>query len=191
MPSFDRGFKTWAERTALSLRKDLDLAPTAPLPPDVLAAHLEVTLWTPNDIVGFPDECKTQLLETDKAGWSAITLSNGSKDTVIYNPSHTKGRISSDIMHELSHLVSGHEPSRIVVSADGDAVLRSYDQKQEDEASWLGACLLLPREALLHIKLGALTSDRVCALYSVSPQLLQYRINVTGVKYQVGRLHNR
>lgn len=191
MSSFDRGFKTWAERTAVSLRKDLGLESTAPLSPQNLASYLEVNLWTPNDVVGLPKECLAQLLEIDSAGWSAVTLSSGEKDTVIYNPSHSAARISNDIMHELSHLVVGHEPSRIVVSADGDVVLRSYDQKQEDEASWLGACLLLPREALLHIKLGSLSSDKACSLYSVSPQLLGYRINVTGVNYQVGRLKRK
>jgi len=52
-------------------------------------------------------------------------------------------------MHELAHLIIGHEPARVVVSPDMILAVRTYDQGQEEEAAWLSGCLLLPRPALL------------------------------------------
>lgn len=49
---FERGFKTWAENTSLSIRSRLGLGATDPLPTDVLAKHLGVRLWTLDDLPG-------------------------------------------------------------------------------------------------------------------------------------------
>ncbi|NNN07162.1 MAG: ImmA/IrrE family metallo-endopeptidase [Elusimicrobia bacterium] len=186
MATFDRGFKTWAERTATSLRRELGLSPDAPLPHQKLADYLEIQVIEPKGISGMTDELLRQLLETDSAGWSGTTFTLGGKHTVIYNPSHSSGRQSSDITHEFSHIIIGHEPSKLILSADGEMVMRSHDQKQEDEASWLAGCILLPREALLHVaRAGQL--DSACQKYSVSKELLQFRLRVTGVHYQIGR----
>jgi len=38
------------------------------------------------------------------------------------------------------------------MSHDGNLVMRSYNQEQEEEANWLAWALLLPREALLSLK---------------------------------------
>ena len=188
MSTFDRGFKTWAERTAISLRRELGLSPEAPLPHQKLSDYLEIKVITPNDIPGMTDELIRQLLETDKAGWSGTSFTLSGKHTVIYNPSHSIGRQSSDISHEFSHIIIGHEPSKMILSADGEMVMRSHDQKQEDEASWLGGCILLPREALLHIsRTGQI--ETACEKYSVSKELLQYRLRATGVHYQIRRSH--
>lgn len=65
---------------------------------------------------------------------------------------HRNGRLASDIMHELAHLIIGHEPARVDVTEDGLLILNTFSQKQEDEAKWLSGCLLLPRPALLAIR---------------------------------------
>lgn len=186
MATFDRGFKTWAERTALSLRRELGLGPTDPLPHQQLAEYLEIKVITPKVIPGMTDELIEQLLVTDSAGWSGTTFTLAGKHTVIYNPSHSTGRQSSDINHEFSHIIIGHEPSKLILSADGDMVMRSHDPKQEAEANWLSGCILLPREALLHLaqtkQLGS-----VCEKYSVTKDLLEYRLQATGVRLQMRR----
>lgn len=184
MASFDRGFKAWAERIAVSVRKELDIAPYQALPPTSLANHLDIVLQTPNDIKGMNPSDLRQLLTIDKDGWSALTFSVGNNHTIIYNPAHSIARQSSDIMHELSHVLAGHEQSRMVVSHDGKLAMRSFDQKQEDEAAWLSSCLLLPRDALIYIKRKRLQDRRIQEEYQVSRQLLEYRLNVSGVNFQ-------
>ncbi|MFC1678643.1 ImmA/IrrE family metallo-endopeptidase [Elusimicrobiota bacterium] len=187
MAEFTRGFKSWAERTALRFRQDIGVEHHAPLLATSLAEHLGVVLLTPHDVLGLSKAHLRQLIKEDAGGWSAITLHLGEQDVVIYNPAHSARRISSDIMHELSHIVSEHKPAQAVLSADGKMLMRHYDPRQEREAAWLSGCLLLPREALLHIKEQRVSDSQVCQNYAVSSELLRWRVNVTGVAYQIKR----
>ena len=93
-------------------------------------------------------------------------------------------RQSSDIMHELSHILLIHEQSQVMVSPDNPFMIRSYNERLEEEASWLAGCLLLPRDALFHIRTNGLSDVTACDSYVVSRKLLTYRMNVTGVNRQ-------
>jgi hypothetical protein len=185
---FNRGFKAWAERSSLSIRRELGLAAHDPLSPERLAAYLDIELLTPSQIPGLPSECARQLLQVDPDGWSGTSFLMGDRAVIIYNPTHSLRRQASDKMHELAHFLIGHDPAEIVLSQDGKIVLRSYIEKQEDEANWLGGCLLLPREALLWIKQQAWDASTACKHFCVSEQLLRYRMNAGGVNLQVQRL---
>src|SRR5215470_8191961 len=131
MPTLDRGFKSFAERTAASLRKELGLPPYDPLEPIALARFLGVTLLEPRQIAGLPRDVIQQLLEVDPWGWSAVTLLFGDEVLVIYNPRKSTGRRASDIMHELAHVVLNHEPSTLILSQDGAVGMRTFNAKQE------------------------------------------------------------
>ena len=91
MATLERGFKAWAERMALAIRRELDLAAYDPLPPQVLVAHLGITLWTPYDVPGVPHEVIEQLLYADPWGWSGVSLQEGEAGIIIYNPENHKG----------------------------------------------------------------------------------------------------
>ena len=80
---------------------------------------------------------------------------------VIYNPEHSSGRQSNDIMHELAHLILDHKPTTVILSQDGSLVMRSFNQQQEEEADWLAGCLLLPRDALVHSVKAGLTAQQI------------------------------
>src|SRR5580698_6752207 len=147
--NFERGFKTWAERTSSNLRRDLGLSPHEPLSPKLLAEFLDVLLHTPRDVPNITQDVLDQLLVHDPWGWSAVSVFRSGQAVVIYNPRHSAGRQASDIMHELAHIILDHQPATIVMSQDGSFIMRSYNEKQENEANWLGWCLLLPRDALL------------------------------------------
>ena len=94
-------------------------------------------------------------------------------------------------MHELAHVIIGHTPSRVDVTEDGALILNTYDRQQEDEANWLAGSLLLPRDALMWIRKQGLDPPAAAREYGVSAQMLQYRLNVTGVDYQLGRGRTR
>lgn len=179
---FERGFKTWTERVALSLRNDLGLSPDDALDPRLLAQHLEARLATPYEIAGMSEANLKQLLEIDPWGWSAVSILEDESPLIIYNPRHSKARQASDIMHELAHLILDHKPATLIASPDGNFVMRSYNETQENEANWLAWALLLPRDVLMKCKKRALSSEQIAQSYGVSEKLVNYRLQITGVE---------
>ena len=192
MATFDRGFKSWAERTSGNIRRELDLSPHDPLDVFRLAEFLEVMACTPRDFPGLPSDVLNQLLDHDPWGWSAATLTrHDGKVLLIFNPRKSRGRMASDIAHELAHIILEHKPSTIIFSHDGSFAMRTYDQKQEDEANWLAWSLLLPREALLRTRRNALSVEQTAEMYGVTTQLVNYRLRMTGVSVQLERTRGR
>lgn len=190
MATLERGFKSWCERSALAIRAELAIETHAPLGVRQLAEHLGVRLLTPGDLPGLPSEILVQLTQNDPQGWSAVSYTVGDVTTVIYNGQNSKGRQSSDIVHELAHVILDHEPSQVILSVDGEIAMRSFDAKQEDEANWFGWTLLLPRPALMHCAAMKLTVSQVAETYEVSEQLVTFRRRLTGVDRQA-RVPNR
>ena len=181
-----RGFKTKSENLSSEIRKKLALEKSAPLPPESLAKYLGVYLLKPTEIEHLSEQSCLQLLVNDKRSWSAVTISYLGVDIITYNPTHSPRRYSSDIMHELSHIILGHKPSQIVIlTPDSQIALREYNQELEEEATWLAGCLLLPREALLLIRRSGISNESACHKYGVSDILLNFRMNMTGVNYQI------
>ncbi|MDQ3816578.1 MAG: ImmA/IrrE family metallo-endopeptidase [Acidobacteriota bacterium] len=175
---YARGFKSWCERVALQQRTELSLRPEDPLDPMALAGHLGVVVWTADQVPGLDPACLGVLIEKDPESWSAITLCTGAKDLIIVNPAHDGGRRASDIMHEIAHILIGHDPARVDVTEDGLLMLSSYDKQQEEEAKWLSGCLLLPREALLLIRRRRMDPETAARSYGVSGQMLTFRQRV-------------
>lgn len=192
MATFDRGFKTWAERTATNIRRELGLAPQDSLDVFKLAAFLDVAVLTPRDIPGLPSQVLNQLENQDRFGWHAVSvIVPGERTLLIYNPRKSAPRRASDIVHELAHIIQDHKPSTVILSQDGSLSMRTYDQKQEDEANWFGWSLLLPREALMSAMRQHKSIENIAASYGVSTQLVNYRLGVTGVSAQMARMRNR
>jgi len=88
-------------------------------------------------------------------------------------------------MHELAHIILGHELTSASLTEDGHFVPTTYDQDQEDEADWLAGTLLLPRLALLRIRRMGISDEQAIEEYSVSQQMLTWRFRMTGVDYQL------
>ena len=183
---FARGFKTFCEDLAVRVRSDLNLASVAPLPPQQLAESLRITLWTPDDVPGLATDLRERLLNQHSKSWSAFSLANGNRWLVLYNPSHSLARTASNLMHEIAHILLEHQPGKMVVTTSGLA-LRSFDRNQEDQASWLSGCLLLPRPALVHILKSRMSTSTACSSYNVSNDLLRFRMNATGASIQAKR----
>ena len=181
--AFARGFKTRCENIAESIRVDLDRAPSGPLPADELARYVGVELIVPADIPGM-SAGSLGMLEDESDDWSALTISGPAGTLVVSNPQNSAARHYSDLAHECAHLLLRHTPSTLMFAPDGTWTLLSYDEQQEEEAGWLGGCLLLPRPALLRIARSGLAQPEATARYGVSQQLLRYRMDVTGVRKQ-------
>ena len=179
----ERGFKTRCEEMSRSLRAEMGLSATDPLSPDQLASYLDVAVWSVADI-GLERNDLNQLIREDPDAWSAITVSASGREAIVVNPIHRGGRYSSDVMHELAHLLLGHQPSTVFFAADGDLALRGYDSSAEEEADWLAAALLLPREALVWARRQRASSQEICEHFGVSPRMVVFRTSVTGIDRQ-------
>ncbi len=183
---FERGFKTWSENTAVSIRHRLKLKDVDPLPPRQLAEDRKVLVWYPRDVPGLSAPAVRHLCSPVGDEWSAVTVCAGGQEVVVLNPSHSDARQASDLMHELAHLIRGHVPAQVVVLPEAGIGIRSYNDLEEAEANWLAGCLLLPRPALASCAARNLSTSAICDHYGVSGDLVKYRMNVTGVARQFG-----
>jgi len=186
MNTLERGFKSWAERTSMAFRRELGVSVDAALSPAQVAEYLGVDVWTPSQVPGITSVLLDQLLKVDPWGWSAAGIHIDGRGIVIYNPRHSRGRQVSDITHELAHFILDHQPARIILSADLDGMsMRSFNQKQEDEANCLAWTLLLPREALMRAKRRRATIEEIAEQFGVTKSLVTYRVNATGIEKQI------
>lgn len=183
----ERGFKSRCENMATGLRRELGLSNVDPLPPHDLSKHITVPLLSLADIPDLDPNDVNQLLTVDPDSWSAITVSVDGREAIITNSNHRGGRSSTDIMHELAHLLLGHEPSTMFYVSEEDIALRGFSKDTEDEADWLAGVLLLPREAVVYLRSNGISDDEICRVYEVSRQLLKMRLDVTAVNFQLGR----
>lgn len=184
---FKRGFKAWCERYAEEKRNEFGIKPHEPLDPKVLASKLGILVWGPENIPGLSQDYISILLKNDgvsASDWSAVTIEIQTQKLVILNTSHSTGRQSSDLMHELAHIILEHKCHSADSSLDGILLLSAYDKDLEDEADWLSACLLLPRAALVSIKRQNIELADAAELFKVSVRMLRYRMSMTGVSRQ-------
>ena len=138
-------------------------------------------------MAGLASEDQHILTDPDDHSWAAMTMRIGADDLVIFKPVQSPGRRNNVIMHELAHIILGHELADACMLEDGSLVPGNFSQDQEDEADWLAGTLLLPRPALLAIRAQRLTDQTACSEYLVSRDMLNWRIRMTGVDYQLSR----
>ena len=189
--NLERGYKSWSEKFAEGLRKELGLVADAPMDIEKLSSFVGCKVLTPNQIPGMSVAHLSQLLQVDSSGWSAVTVCVDEKSVIIHNPRHSKGRQASNIVHEIAHLLLEHEPTKIVMSHDGTLVMRSFDAKQEDEANWLAWSILLPREALVSAISRGMSIESIAVHFGVSITLVRFRTQKTGAQVQVQRRNRR
>jgi hypothetical protein len=182
---FRWGFKTEAERFALSLREELGLAVTDPLDPFALTSHLEIPVISIADLRshGAQAQSITRLMGRT-SGFSALTICEGTRRLIVYNPRHAPTRRANSVAHEVSHVVLEHPPA----PALGEGGCRYWDSRLEDEADWQAAALLVPRDgAFAWLRAGNTIADGA-ANFGVSTALFRWRVNQTGVARQLAAL---
>ena len=182
-----RGFKAWCERAAGDYRRTLGVPPAAALDPNRLATHLGVRVTTPIGIPTLSAAARRQLLETDPDSWSAVTLVRGDAGLVILNSAHGEARQRSSLAHELAHLILNHTADATHLKKPGLLFRGSFDREQEEEATWLAGCLLVPRDGLLAARRETDSEEALARRFGVSGDLIRWRLRMTGVLRQVRR----
>jgi len=180
-----RGFKTQAERIATEVRNELDLGEDARLEPLDLAEHLAIPVFSLEDLSRFAPKAPfpQYFAATDPDSFSAVTIFRGYKRFIVHNENQHPNRQASNLTHEVSHSLLEHEPTP-VVSPDGQ---RYWNAEVEEEANWLGAALLVPRDGALAMAKDDCTVGEIAAHYGVSESLARWRISKTGIAMQVHR----
>jgi Zn-dependent peptidase ImmA (M78 family) len=181
-----RGFKAEAERISAELRSELDLELDGKLDPQQLAEHLAIPIISLTQLsrAARGSSFGPYFTDTDQDSFSAITVFEGHSRFIVHNDTHHPHRQSSNLTHEISHTVLEHDPAPIAAS-DGN---RFWDSEIEEQANWLGAALLVPREAALQMILSGRTAEEIAAHFGVSDALCKWRIRQTGILQHVERM---
>lgn len=179
-----RGFKTEAEHLATGIRERLGCGDEEPAPLEAVAQDLGVEIMPADRLVD--RERLEELHALQPESFSAATFRRPSGGRVIvYNPLHPEGRTRSNQAHELAHIVLDHNVRTI--ERVGNMKFLTCDAEQEEEADWLGGCLLLPRQLLLKAAFKGMTPERIAETYKTSEPMARFRLNASGVLVQVGR----
>lgn len=186
---YKRGFKKWTDEKVIELRKQLGLYASSPLCAFKLCEFLKIPIFEPSAIQGLSEELLNELLVDGSTHWSAATIPlNEGKYIIIHNPTHSPARQQSNLMHEIAHILCGHQIPEQTKNTGLSGFLRNYNAEHEDEAEWLGSSLQLPRPALLYSLNRRMTVNDIAEHYNCSLEMVQYRINITGVKRQLSYL---
>lgn len=182
-----RGFKANSERIALTFRSELHVAVDAALPARGLASHLGITILTPYNIPDITADIIDPICNSPGGGFSAVTIPVDDRKIVIHNPVHSAARQESDLMHEIAHIVCMHKYEAVSLYQSHALLVRIYNPEHEEEAKYLGGCLQAPREALIRHMLRGKSVGQIAELLGASEDLIQFRLNCTGVRRQLRR----
>lgn len=179
------GFKAAAERTASEFREWHGVGSTEPLDAKGFLQARGIIVWQPHEVPGLPASALKQLVVVDPDAWSGLTLREGHLTAVIVNTAHPLGRQSNTLMHEWAHIHLKHSPKRVDVTPDGVLLISDYEKGDEDEADWLAAAMLVPRDGLLALLRRGMNIEDLADTFCVSKELVQWRIRMTGVGKQI------
>jgi Zn-dependent peptidase ImmA (M78 family) len=176
-----RGFKAEAERLAARVRSDAGIDEHAVLDISMLVSHLGATLRSADELTSL---AKLEELELIQPGaFSACTFDLGSRIIIVASPLASPERRRSDVSHEAAHLILRHSVKD--VEQLGGLSFFTCDPDEEQEATWLAGCLLLPRALLLRSLRRGMSAEAIAAANEVSPQMANFRLRTTGVQRQL------
>ena len=176
------GFKTEANEYAREFRKELGLNLYDPLCPWTLAKHLAIPVISLSQIkADIGEKHYNYVTRQETSIFSGVTIFHGSRRLIIFNDAHLPYRQASNVAHELSHGILGHQPSEVFDQIG----CRHFDPVMEEEANWLAPALLISEEAALHIVRERMDEEQASQFYRVSKEVIRMRLNVTGARNRV------
>ncbi|MDZ8186635.1 MAG: ImmA/IrrE family metallo-endopeptidase [Nostoc sp. ChiSLP02] len=167
-------FRQRCEAIATEQRSLLGVQAFEALPANTLAAKLGATLLTPDQIQNFEPDQVALLLASD--GWSAGIIRHNPL-WIVYNPRHAPTRYESNVMHEIAHVLLNHQS----VGFDPVTGLPKRKQHNEDQATFLGGCLQIPKRGLLWATQRKMLLPQIAAHFGASEAMVLFRSNVTNV----------
>ena len=186
LQKYSAGFTTaFAEQLAEKTRAEIGLKIFDRLDPLKLANYLEVPALRLSDLPYFalPADLQrsvgaTQELLKVKSAFSAVTIFIGTKRYILHNDGQSTERQAANICHELAHGLLLHPPAPALTAVG----LRDYQEQIENEATYLGAALLILGKAARGAGTRNMTVTDVAATYGTSIELARWRLNTTGYR---------
>jgi hypothetical protein len=129
-----------------------------------------------------PAEVQSHLVGAGKNRWSGGVYPHPLPDgdlICILNPFQSHRRHKITLMEEITHIYLDHMPSGVSYAVPGIEV-REYHKDQEAEAYGVGAAALLPWHSFFKALNAGQTIETLAELHNVAPDLIEYRIKVTG-----------
>lgn len=185
-----RGFKANAEKKSLALREEIGINVKEPLDCYKLGNHLGITIvpLTKFQELGLSSS-QLKLFGKDNGykEFSATILDTPHGYLMIYNHFHSKARIKSSMAHETAHVVCDHKFSSVEY---GFGLIREFPKEQEEEADWLAGCLVLPRNSIVWAVREGMNQSEMASHFGISPQMVRWRYNLTGIAKQVKKYNS-
>lgn len=176
-----RGFKAEAEALATRVRGEAGMGSHDRLDIDRLVARVGATLRSADELTS---RAKLEELELLQPGaFSACTFDLGNRTVIVASPLASPERRRSDVSHEASHLLLKHSIKE--VEQLGELSFFTCDPDEEQEATWLAGCLLLPRDLLLQCLKRGMDTAAIAEANEVSIQMANFRLRTTGVQRQL------
>lgn len=171
---FHRGFKSECERHVAQFRSELKLSDDEPIHMEKAATHLEIPVIALREFLARSGRTRNDAAVAEiYSKVSAFTIFNRSHRTIVYNEEHLAPRHRSNLAHELSHALLQH-PAR------NSGLLPEQEKLHEEEARWMGGVLMLTAKQAWRIASERMPHSAAEAQFLVSPEMLRYRLNVTG-----------
>ncbi len=171
--SLSAAFHRRCETTSTDQRVLLGLRAFDPLLAQILAEKLDAQVLTLEQFASISFNQVDHLLSSDK--WSAAILCHEPLMIVI-NPNHAPVRRESDLMHELGHVLLNHPMAQF--HPETGLPLRS--QVHEEEATFLGSCLQVPRRGLFWAMQFNWSLTKIANHFGASESMVKFRLNMTG-----------
>ncbi len=182
-----RGFRAEAEKHSASIRADLGLEAHEQVDLRLVSEHLGVQVVDADDLV---ERARLEELENIQSfAFSACTFEIKGTKVIVVNTLHSQERQTSDIAHELSHLILSHELTEI--REISGMPFRTCAPDQEEEATTLGGTILLPRPLLLQAARDGMSIEDVAENFGVTVPMARFRFNTTGVARQAAYARSR
>ncbi|MCC6613395.1 MAG: ImmA/IrrE family metallo-endopeptidase [Anaerolineae bacterium] len=171
----EAAFRKRCEAIAVDWRYRLRLRVHDPMTAELLLHELGGEAVTPDRLLTASPEAVEHLLRSED--WSAgivrvVPL------LIVYHPTHSPARHQSDLMHEIGHVLLDHP----MVGFDPSTGLPKRDPRYEDEATYLGSCLQIPRLGLQWCVKKGLGTVSIAQHFGASVQMVRFRSNMTGVR---------
>lgn len=179
-----RGFKTQAERLASDIRQRHGCREDEAAPLDAVAHEAGAEIVPADRLVDRARLEELQRLQADAFSAATFRRRDGRR-VIVYNSLHAEGRSRSNQAHELAHIILDHKVRTL--ERVGELRFLTCDVEQEEEADWLGGCLLLPRTLLVKAAYRGLGPAEIAETYKTSEPMARFRLNASGVLVQVGR----
>jgi hypothetical protein len=170
-------FKRRCEAIAVDWRHRFGLSVYSPLRAEAMVRELQGEAVTPDLLpLALPNvpAATIQCLMTTE-DWSAGIL-RLTPLLIVYHHNHSPARRESDLMHEIAHVLLQHP----MISFSPATGLPLRDPRHEDEATYLGSCLQIPRLGLEWAIKKGFGSISIAEHFGASKEMVQFRCNMTG-----------